>query len=584
MWTFLDQRPILETGYTINSKATSFVAVLADERWAHNSDMAARVRRLAVQLMNDTQQEKTPCASKLLIVTIPHHPYGQTLVYINLGCPDQLRTAKRLLERLFAPFGDHIVKRAIASAHTMNRRDEEHIKRWVLASDCAFSVDPMVHPHTDEGAASSTAWQQCRKHASNLSECERAADVAGCAPIVVCAGAPAAGSGPSTEGDAHTQSQLCVQTLAITELESKLTALSLQSAENAREERELLSRISELDEIYKSTVHTEDTSNERELLRRKIKAAKAKHDEVCAGGVTIRADLGTAKLDLNFMQDSQEQCVLAVLNFRPDAVMHRVDFISEAEREELIKDNLPPHTHYNVKRLLDQEDEGTEEARTLHTSITTQVMQTGLDLMDEGSLPDFRANHRHKGEFINRVINTTKHLTRTAPSKEWCAKQLRDTNMKECCTQCHNKLKSGWGDRYLVIETGAWKPMSELAAETRPTDQLAWFCSKRCHEKWSEVLVCPVCGTFEYTKDDEHTIPDPADMLNMVHQYLSRARRRRARPAHTHMGGDVEGHRGESMWPREPRNIRVPICVSCSAVMLPRDPWSSHLQWRDPYV
>ena len=61
------------------------------------------------------------------------------MVYFNLARADQLRTAQRLLERYFAPFGDSVTKRALNSVHMFNYRDEECMRTWRLANELDIS-------------------------------------------------------------------------------------------------------------------------------------------------------------------------------------------------------------------------------------------------------------------------------------------------------------------------------------------------------------------------------------------------------------------------------------------------------------
>ncbi len=133
MWTFLEQMPIVEHGESLNAKTTSFAAVLADERWARNADMIANVQRLAAQLLNDTQQGKTPRASKLLIVTTPQGPQGQTSVYFNLSRADQMRTAKRSFRK---PYGRSTAQGSAATVCRLSLGTESCERPAAKAAAC----------------------------------------------------------------------------------------------------------------------------------------------------------------------------------------------------------------------------------------------------------------------------------------------------------------------------------------------------------------------------------------------------------------------------------------------------------------
>ena len=118
----------MRPGESRNSQAISFAAFLTDERLMLSDDMRARVAQLKVLLAADHVQKRTPRAEKMLIVSTPRGPQGQTVVYFNLSHADQTRTAKRLLKRYFEHFGDHICKRADSSVHMLDIRDEQHLK------------------------------------------------------------------------------------------------------------------------------------------------------------------------------------------------------------------------------------------------------------------------------------------------------------------------------------------------------------------------------------------------------------------------------------------------------------------------
>ena len=137
---FLEEKPTVRRGECRNSKAISFAAVLADERWEPNDDLCAKITHLKLFLMTDSERKKTPRVEKMLIVTAPKGMQWQTVVYFNLSQADQTRTAKRLLARYLEPFGDHISKRADNSLHMLSARDEKYINEWTLAKEFTVQV------------------------------------------------------------------------------------------------------------------------------------------------------------------------------------------------------------------------------------------------------------------------------------------------------------------------------------------------------------------------------------------------------------------------------------------------------------
>ena len=132
MWPVATQRPTIETGTSVVGQTTSFAAVLSDDRWKEE-EMEVHVQNVKARLMVDNQQnQENNRISRMLIVSTPEGPQGQTLVYFNLARADQLHTAKRLLGKYFSSCGDHVKNRVIHSAHMFNYRDEQHILQWKM--------------------------------------------------------------------------------------------------------------------------------------------------------------------------------------------------------------------------------------------------------------------------------------------------------------------------------------------------------------------------------------------------------------------------------------------------------------------
>ena len=127
LFKFLEERPTVTPGESRNSKAISFSAVLADERWERSSDLCQKLNRLKLELLADNERNKTPRAEKMLIVSAPIGMRWQTTIYFNLSQADQIRTAKRLLARYIDQFWDDICKRAHESLQMLNARDAKHI-------------------------------------------------------------------------------------------------------------------------------------------------------------------------------------------------------------------------------------------------------------------------------------------------------------------------------------------------------------------------------------------------------------------------------------------------------------------------
>ena len=561
MLTPLNQRPIVVPGESLNSKARSWAATLTDDQFqleVHHQATAFLKTEIVHSLEREGAKGPIQNLEKLLLVTSA----SQTHVFITLHTHQPIHLVKRLLESLFKRFGEHILMRVLASAHMMNCRDEKNIERWELAGE--FETSQYV-----EETNGASSYDLCRKHKDNLLECAKAAKEADRFSIVGYSGA---------DGCSHVQSQLCAQTNAITVLEGMMTALSLQSDEKKQQKKELLCRIMELEATIKSVAPAE-----RALLRRQLNKLEGEYDDARGDLYAVpdemervRKAVSEAKLKQKDMQDRLDQCVFVVLDFRPEAVLYRVEFISEAEREELIKDTLPTQTHYEAQRFLEQKEAGAEVAEVLQRGIAEQVLQTGSDLMEEGSLPDFHVNHRHKGEFIHRSIRTTTHLIGTAPNKDWYSKQLHSKSKGgHTCTHCEKP--AGACTHYLVTgEAWTWKPISGIADEK--ANDVKIFCSRKCEEKWQEVLICLDCNTYEYTMTTGvQSYPSPKELLDMTAQYQLRLLQADMMPKKKFENPEEIVPEPIKVWTREPRRVNVAICVTCSATMLPRNPLAPHL-------
>jgi hypothetical protein len=165
------------------------------------------------------------------------------------------------------------------------------------------------------------------------------------------------------------------------------------------------------------------------------------------------------------------------------------------------------------------------------------------------------------------------------------------------CTHC--KKPAPACTHYLVTdEAWTWKPVSELANEKAKNVTL--FCSTICEQKWQEVLICPDCGTFDFTNTTgPQSYPSPKEMLDISAQYLKR--QLQAPPKKVENTEESRMYwaafqrailRGEFIDPppgltgkeaeckvfrRESRRVNVAICVTCAATMLPRNPLAHHL-------
>ena len=267
-------------------------------------------------------------------------------------------------------------------------------------------------------------------------------------------------------------------------------------------------------------------------------------------------------------------------------------------------------------------------------AILEEMYDTAIELMDQGALPEVErdpnpdnkkslAVHRCRKarDFLDKTLSThakytgahgAAHTWEALSNKEFkqaCHNIARKHGTKESrakgdkCTHCEKPAHAC--THYLVLgEEWIWKPISELVDEK--AKDVVKFCSRRCEQKWQEVLICPDCNTYEYTiSTGAQSYPSPADLMDMTAQYVRRQaqaqaqaqverqkvknteesalywaefQRRLSRGEKPPPPPEIVQERPIKMWGREPRRVKVATCVTCSATMLPRNPNTPHLR------
>ena len=129
MYRFLESKPVVVAGEILNSKARSWVATLLDGRFPEYREDVAFLQIALANSMDRNAKGAITNVEKLLIVTCT----SSTQIFITLFKPDQKHAVKRLLENVLKRFGEHVLSRALKSAHMMNRKDEEDVKAWRMA-------------------------------------------------------------------------------------------------------------------------------------------------------------------------------------------------------------------------------------------------------------------------------------------------------------------------------------------------------------------------------------------------------------------------------------------------------------------
>lgn len=513
MYCFLEQKPVVATDKIINSKARSWTASLLDGRFPEEPEAVGFLKASLVNSMNPGAKGAITNIQKVLIVTCEF----STQIFITLQTPKNVQEVKRLLQSLLSSFHEHVWLHALATVHMMNDRDESNIQAWWMAGE--FEEEQK--------------YEDTPKHKEDLHKMQGA--------LVKYSGA---------EGCLRVESQLSTLSNQIGELENQLATLS--------EEREhhLAQRLKEGED-----------PEEKEWCE----AAFATESDIPNEIHNVRMALNKAKHYQEDMHDRLKRCITVVVNFKPDVVLYKVDFMSEAEREELIHDRLDLTLKYDAKTYVGIYDDPNKkaEAAELKSRIENEVVKTHYNLMKQGFLPDFEKDSRKKGQFLERTMNVTKHLLDGQVSDKKAYKDKADnlqkqTGMKcsneDCKKYCHNP------HHYRVKESGICYPISSLSSETAPKESILVFCSFRCEEKWDERLMCPKCKTFDWKYDEKGIAPYPCPfkLLDNFAQY-------------DYCRQNIANFPVCPISRTEPKLIRLPLCTSCDHTMMPRTREAPHL-------
>ena len=506
MYRFLECKPVVVEGEVLNSKARSWAATLLDERLPEHREAVGFLQVDLAKSMDENSKGAMKNVEKLLIVTCA----SSTQIFMTLWKPEQMCKVKNLLEIVLKRFGDHVSRRAIQSVHMMNHRDECTIRAWWMAGE--FEEE-----------------QTCEKKPTKKEDLHLA--------IVKLQYSGA-------QGCARAETQLSTMTSKIGELEQQLAVLSSER-EHSFEQR--IKECEDLDEKeWLEADHAADIPDEMKEVRTAL--SKLKLDQECA-------------------QDRLNNCIAVVVNFKPGAVLYKVDFMSESQREMLIRDNLGS-LKQSAKTYVGmyQDPNRQAEATDLQTTIENGVVKASYDLMQEGLLPNFEKDSRNKGGFVSRTMNVSKNLLdgQVSDTKEY---KRKVDEVQPCihmkCSTCNKKYEPRY---YRVIETGMVYPISSLSSETAKPESIIVFCSIRCQQKWDETLMCPKCKSFDWKHEvgGKASYPCPLKLIDNLAQYEYCRRNLQNIPvcpiART-----------------ETRMVPIPLCTTCSSIMFPRTPNAPHL-------
>ena len=344
----------------INSKARSWVATLQDGRFPEEREQREAVGLLHAALANSMAPNAKPPLTnveKLLIVTCA----SSTQIFITLFKPTPVHLVKRLLETLLQnPFEEHVLERALGSVHMMNDRDESTIQAWHMVGEFEEEQKDCTKPSAHKGLFRRSQ-----------------------GTVVKYKGA---------EACAHVDSQLSTMTNEIGELENKLADLRLQ-----RDAHSFTQRINECSD-----------PKDKQWLGAEFAAISDIPDEMNE----TREALDRLRFYERDMRDRFNLYIAVVVNFKPDVVLYKVDFMSETEREGLIRDRLSLTTQCNAKTYIELSQDSNHQAQAtqLRDIIEHEVVKTHYDLMQAGLLPNCEKDSRLKGKFIERTQNVTEQL------------------------------------------------------------------------------------------------------------------------------------------------------------------------------
>ena len=117
---FLEERHCLEQIERVGTTAPTWVATVADKPLCLNNQTEEYLKAL---VHREHGNMKHPLV-KILMVTSPNGT--QVFATWTNGLPNT--TAKLFFKKVFEPFGDEVVKKALSNLHVMNTRHELQIK------------------------------------------------------------------------------------------------------------------------------------------------------------------------------------------------------------------------------------------------------------------------------------------------------------------------------------------------------------------------------------------------------------------------------------------------------------------------
>ena len=248
--------------------------------------------------------------------------------------------------------------------------------------------------------------------------------------------------------------------------------------------------------------------------------AREKEENIANESSTMRKELGSVKMDKELMKEQYRhwcsQAALQVVDFTPEAPLRVVKSMSDAEREEMIKDRLPARVPLSVSAYRKAKDEGRNDAAVLQ-SITEDTITTSLELVEEGSLPDIHTNRMAKTRLKERCVNVIRAMAGDAPP-DACQSRVFNKALKKH-GKAHGKGGCAWCGSQK--ETCFWD-MDAGETTSKPdestTAHVIGFCKDSCPVDFRCMPICPKCGSDrkrDHVKKPGEGLASPSAIVEM---------------------------------------------------------------------
>lgn len=537
------------------SKVLSWVAVLMDQACDQNARNIVQLQAKIVDTRNNPKKALHK-VEKLLIVSEPK----KTTMYMTLKSPDACCNVKHILASLLSePFGAEVLKHADRSLHPMNLKDKSRIEKWQLA--CEFQTDLFEAPEAKEDDSK----RPRRKGPARL---KHVGDWANEAEIV-----PAASSAIVVQSYVK-QAADTVEILTKQLDDLRLKEERIKHAKNDPKKRsDMQERIDQLEDAMNRTKDQNkqlDLGYEISKMYNQLEALDQTDvlNEIGDEKDLVQKQLGKVKLEKDLMDEYYAEAVLQVVDYAPAVPLYVVSKMKEEDRRDLIIDKLPLDMPLQAQAYQQATGEGNVmKAKKQFEAISKTILTTSLELVQEGSLPDYTKNSPNRIEFLNRTAEVTKAVTGTTPDRDDLKKALNKERQKKCA-YCSKPY-----------ETCYWNlDKNQAAPKPDDTAHIVGLCGTVCEKYFRQMPMCHNCHqddrAYFQIKPGEGLIDDQAfrqsvplvtEFLKLQRQVMSGRKElqnelEEARVCASAAVADLDKSFLPNFW-----------CVKCDVQCLPRD-------------